>query len=176
MIWFLIATSFIVSIDSFVCGFSLSILNSKKFHIILGISLVVLLLCTLTNYLALFFHGFLNEKTASLGGLILIVMGLYNLFKKKKEKNEKQLGILKQSILSGFAVGSDGAVANLSLSLMGYNAFFVPLTITAMHFLMISFGTYLANTSFIKKFAKIEWLSPFILILLGTYKLLGLFI
>ncbi len=176
MIFFLILTSFIVSVDSFVCGFSLSLINDRKLPIIIGISLVVLLLCTLTNYLAMFFSSFLNEKTASLGGLVLILMGIYNLFKKRERKTEKQSGILKQSIISGFAVGTDGAVANLSLSLMGFNAFYVPLTISAMHFLMISLGTCLAKTNFISKFAKIESLSSIIIILLGAYKLLGLFI
>lgn len=176
MIWFLILTSFTVSIDSFVCGFSLALINDKKLPIIIGISFVVLLLCVLTNYLTLFFSSFLNEKTASIGGLVLIAMGTFNLFKKQEKKTEKQLGILKQSIISGFAVGTDGAVANLSLSLMGFNAFYVPLTIALMHFFMISIGTYLAKTSFISKFAKIESLSSVILILLGAYKLLGFFI
>ena len=78
--------------------------------------------------------------------------------------------------MTGFAVGIDGATANLSLSLMGLNAFYVPLTIALCHALMIWLGIILASVFTGKKFAKIEFLPPLILIALGGYKLLGLFI
>ena len=79
-------------------------------------------------------------------------------------------------MLTGFAVGIDGALANLSLSLMNINEFYVPIIIAVMHALMIWLGILLSQTKFAKKFAKIEIFSPLILIFLGTEKLLGLFI
>ena len=76
----------------------------------------------------------------------------------------------------GFAVGIDGALANLSLSLMGLNDFFVPLTIALMHALMVYLGIVLAKTSLSKKIGKIGFLPPLVLMVLGGYKMLGLFI
>ncbi len=176
MIYYLILTAFIVSVDSFVCGFSLSLSKNKKLPVVLGIAITVLFMCALTNYLTIFFAEKITEKTASLGGLILVGIGVYNLFKKKSPTKQEWRGSFAQSIITGFAVGLDGALANLSLSLMGMNEFYVPLTISVIHALMIYLGILLSQTKLAKKFAKIEFFSPVILILLGGYKLLGLFI
>lgn len=175
MIYFLLITAFTVSIDSLVCGFSLSLSAKKKLPVILGIALTVFIMCVTVNYLTKFFADKLSEQTACLGGLILIGVGIYNLI--KKDKNEiKNEQTFKLSIITGFAVGLDGAVANLSLSLMGINAFYVPVIIAIMHAIMIAVGITISQTFFAKKFAKIEFIAPLILIALGCYKLLGLFI
>ncbi len=176
MIYFFLLTAITVSIDSFVCGFSLSFTTNKKLPIIFGIALTVFVMCLLTNYLTYFLATTITEKTACLGGIILIGVGLFNLLKKDQSHPLKPRGVLKQSILTGFAVGLDGATANLSLSLMGLNAFYVPVTIAVCHALMIWLGIVLAKIIPPSKFAKIEFLPPLILILLGGYKLLGLFI
>lgn len=176
MICFLLLTAFTVSIDSFVCGFSLSLSGGKKIPIILGIAFTVFLMCFITNYATMFFSDKISEKTACLGGFILIGIGAYNLLKKEKRQPVKKHGSLKLSLITGFAVGLDGALANLSLSLMGINAFYVPITIAVIHAIMIALGIALSETPIINKFAKIEFLPSIILILLGGYKLLGLFI
>lgn len=176
MTWFLILTAFSVSVDSFVCGFSLSLKNKKKLPIILGITLVVFFLCTLSISLSFLLSDLLTEKTASLGGVLLLGVGAYNLVKKPSTKNQSPHGVFRESLITGFAVGTDGAVASLSLSIMGINAFYVLLTVTLMHAVMISLGVCLARIRLIKKFAKIELLPPVILIVLGGYKLLGFFI
>ncbi len=175
MIYFLITTAFFVSIDSLICGFSLSLNNRRKLPIILGIAITVFLMCLAVNYGTKFFAKKINDKTASLGGLILILVGVFNFFKKDKTTSNTKNSI-KLSLITGFAVGLDGAVANLSLSLMGINQFYVPITIALFHALTIALGIALSNTTIAKKFAKIEFLPPLILILLGCYKLLGLFI
>lgn len=177
MIYFLLLTALTVSIDSFICGFSLSLKGGKKLPIILGIALTVLAMCLTTNYFALFLADTLNEKTASLGGLILVGVGVFNLVKKDlKNAVDAQRGALLESLVIGFTVGIDGAIANLSLSLMGINAFYVPIIIAVTHGIMITLGVLLARVNFVKKFAKIGFLPPVILILLGGYKLLGFFI
>ena len=174
MIYFLLLTAFTVSIDSFICGFSLSA-TKKRLHVVLGITLTVFVMCLTVNYLSTFFADKLNQKTASIGGIILIAVGIYNLLNKKTLQVQEQNG-LKQSIITGLAVGLDGALANLSLALMKVNQIYVPITIAIMHGVMIWLGTLLCKTKFCKKFTKIEFLPPIILILLGGYKLLGLFI
>lgn len=174
MIYFLLITAFMVSIDSLACGFSLSFNTKKKLPIILGIALTVFVMCLITNYGALLFSNFITEKTASLGGLLLIAVGVYNLIK-KDENNTRHDNFL-QVITAGFAVGLDGAFANLSLSLMGINAFYVPVIIALMHALMIALGIILSQTPLIKKLEKLEVVPPLILICLGIYKLLGLIV
>jgi hypothetical protein len=59
---------------------------------------------------------------------------------------------------------------------MGINAFYVPVIIALTHAFTITLGITLAKTRIAEKFAKIGILPPLILILLGVYKLLGLFI
>ncbi|MBQ9756188.1 MAG: manganese efflux pump [Clostridia bacterium] len=176
MIYFMILTALTVSIDSFFCGFSLSLSSSKKLTVVIGVTLTVLAMCLITNYATMFFADKLTEKTANLAGIILIGVGVFNLFKPSGKNSKKQRGIIAQSLISGFAVGTDGATANLSLALMGLNAFYVPLTIAFFHALMISLSLFLSSISIVKKLAKIEFLPPLILILLGGYKLLGFFI
>ena len=175
MIYFLLLTAFTVSVDSLACGFSLSFGAKKKLPIIVGIALTVFVMCLITNYGALLLNSVITEKTASLGGLLLIGVGVYNLLKKKTNNVAPRDNFL-QILTTGFAVGLDGALANLSLSLMGLNAIYVPVVIAVMHALMIALGIMLSQTHLVKKFAKIGFMPPLILILLGAYKLLGLFI
>ena len=85
MIYFLLLTAFTVSIDSFVCGFSLSLGGGRKLPILFGIFLTVLAMCLFTNYAALLLAGKITERTASLGGLILIGVGIFNLYKKNMQ-------------------------------------------------------------------------------------------
>ncbi len=176
MIYFLILTAITVSIDSLVCGFSLAFSCKKKLPVVLGVALTVFIMCLITNYATVIFQDKLNDKTACLGGLLLIFVGVYNLFTSGTESTVSSNKPLVQSLVTGFAVGLDGAIANLSLSLMGINAFYVPVTMAVTHAIAIYVGVSLAQTRVASKFAKIEFLPPLILIFLGGYKLLGLFI
>lgn len=175
MVYFLLLTALSVSIDSLACGFSLSLIKPKKLPIVVGITLIVLLMCTITNYLAVLLSSVLSEKTASLGGLILVGIGLYNLLNKDKNDKPDSNNLYRQIIISGFAVGLDGAVANLSLSIMGINAFYVPLTIAIFHGAMIFIGVTLASFPLIEKLNKYFFFAPLVLILLGLYKFSSVF-
>ncbi len=176
MIYFTILTALTVSIDSFFCGFSLSLSTKKKIPVILVITLTVLCMCLIANYATVFLVGKITEKTANLGGVLLIGVGLFNLIRKKPENNHTQKGILLQSLIAGFGVGIDGATANLSLALMGINAIYVPFIIAFFHALMISLSMFLVSLKVVKHLAKIEFLPSLVLIVLGGYKLLGFFI
>ncbi|MDY2842240.1 MAG: manganese efflux pump, partial [Candidatus Borkfalkiaceae bacterium] len=115
-----------------------------------------------------------TERAACLGGIILIGVGIYNLVKKDEKNTVTDGSAFRQSIITGFAVGLDGAAANLSLSLMGVNAFYVPLTIALMHALMISAGIILAENPLAKKADGFGIVPPCVLIMLGVYKLMAL--
>ncbi len=177
MMYFLILTALTVSIDSFICGFSLSLISRKKFPIILTIALTVFIMCLITNYAPIFLSKYLTENTTLIGGLILVFIGTYNFVKCfSKTDKPKTTSSNGQIFLTGIAVGMDGALANLSLSLMKINEFYVPILIAFMHALMIWLGILLSQTKLAKKFAKIEFFPPLILIFLGAEKMLGLFI
>ncbi len=171
MIYTLLITAFSVSIDSFFCGFCLSLMGGKKLPVILSIFTVVLIMCLIANYTAMLIANTSTLIPAVIGGALLVIIGLVNLIKKEDTTPNKKGGIIKQSILSGLAVGIDGAIANLSLSLMGINAFYVPLTIALFHAVTIYLGVVLANTKLISKLKRFSFIAPLILILLGAYKI-----
>lgn len=176
MIYFLLITAFTVSIDSFVCGFSLAFNGKNKFWIVPVIALTVFLMCLATNYFAKIFSGLLTEKIASLGGLILVAVGIYNLITCEKEAKQLKYSNLKQVIFAGFAVGLDGALANLSLAIIGINQFYVPLIIAIMHAFTITLGILLSKLPKIRNLERLKFIPPIILILFGLYKLLFFFI
>lgn len=171
---FLLLTSFTVSIDSFFCGFSLGAKAERKFYVVLTVALTVFLMCVIANYSATLLSDYLTDKTASLGGIILILVGVINIFK----KDAVSIGsgsVFSQSLISGIAVGLDGAAANLSLAIMGINAFYVPVIIAIMHAVMLTLGIFATKIS-AKKLKKLSVIAPIVLIALGIYKLTGLFI
>ena len=176
MIHLLLITALTVSIDSFVCGFSLSLTSNKKIPIAIIITMTVFIMCLFTNYLAVFFSDALNERTVALGGFLLVAVGLYNLLKKEDETKVIDNRIVKQSFLVGVAVGLDGALANLSLSLMGMNAFYVPCIIALMHGAMVYMAITLSNNRLISLFNNLGNFSPLVLIGLGVYKVITIFI
>lgn len=176
MIYFLLITAFTVSVDSFVCGFSLSFSGKNKFWIVPVIATTVFIMCLFTNYFAKIFSSFLNERIASLGGLILIGVGIYNLLTCEKEAKQLKYSNFKQVLFTGFAVGLDGAIANLSLSIIGLNHFYVPVIIAVMHAFTITLGIFFAKLPKIKSLERLKFVPPIILILFGLYKLLFFFI
>jgi putative Mn2+ efflux pump MntP len=131
-------------------------------------------MCFITNYLAKLLSGLSEITTTVLGSSILVSVGFYNFFKGKNNMSENVN--TPALLLVGFAVGLDGAMANLSLSIMGINAFYVPIVIALMHALMVFIGITLASTKVSKKLDKYKFFAPLILIFLGVYKLVSLFI
>ena len=176
MNYYLIITALTVSIDSFLCGFSLAMNNSKKFTLVGIITLIVFIMCLVANYGAILLKNLLTEKTACLGGIVLIIIGLCNLFKKETNLNKKTSNFLVESVSAGFAVGLDGAFANLSLSFMDMNSIMVPITIAIFHGIMLLFSVLLSKTKTAQKISKITFVAPLILICLGVYKTIGFFI
>ena len=167
---FLVTTAFIVSIDSFLAGFSLSKKPNHKM-VIAGAVSIIFVLCVVANYLGAVLKNVLTENVASLGGSILVLIGVYDLIAIKKSQKERDSAII-ESVVTGFCVGLDGALSNLSLSIMGMNAFYVPVVITLMHLLMISLGLFTSNTCLKKFTERYSFIPPATLIVLGIYKLL----
>lgn len=174
MTYYILLTALTVSLDSFFCGFSLSNKKNNKAVIVLTIAITVLIMCLIANYSTFLFAHLLTEKTASLGGIILIAVGLFNLI--KKDNDTANIGVtFRDSLLTGIAVGLDGALANLSLAMMGINSLYVPVLIAFCHAITIYLGIILSNSIFANKIRKYKFIAYLLLIGLGVYKLTGLF-
>lgn len=171
MIYFLLITAFTVSIDSFACGFSLRFAGKKRLYVVGCIAVTVFLMCATTNYAAVALSSILTERAAGAGGAILVLVALFNLFKKQNVGLRNNHTHTDGVVITGFAVGLDGAAANLSLALMGVNAFYVPIIIAIMHALMIWLGILLADAPVFKRLYGFKVLPPLVLAALGVYKL-----
>ncbi len=172
---FLLVTAVAVSVDSLICGFSLQVDKKQKLTVATIISVTVLITCLFANFFGGELKNVLTKRNANLSGLILIFIGVCNLFFSKKTSAVTGSSF-KQIILTGFAVGLDGAAANLSLSITGYDSLFVPFLIAFTHFLAVSAGLFLADAKFIKTIENINFVAPVILIILGVYKVIRFFI
>ncbi len=170
----LITTALSVSLDSFFCGISMSVKTKENFKFLIGISLTVLLLCLLGSGLGLKAYNALSGFSEIIGGSILIIIAIWGFFdsKNKKVPNAKNDNIFLESIIIGFAIGLDGAVGSLSLSLMGYNSILVPILITVIHVILMHIAILISKSKASKILKKFENTPQIILLLLGTYKLI----
>ena len=172
MIWIIILTSVTVSLDSLICGLSLSMSGINKKNLIIGIAVTVLIMCLVASICGTILSQILSEQVAGCGGIILVIIGVINLFKRDTEIKSNKTAF-KEVVATGFAVGLDGAFATLSLAVMGMNALYIPFIIAFFHALLIYLGTILGEKP---KRLKISIIAPFILIGLGIYKIVSAFI
>lgn len=164
----LIVTAFTVSIDSFAAGFSLSLNKKNNALLPAVITLVTFVLCVITSLVGTLLKDYLDEKVDIFGATILIILAIINLLKDEDEQAwTLQQTTVAESLAMGFAVGTDAAVANLSLAMEGYGII-APLLFAVMHYAAVYAGQKLANKITIKHS---NVLSAGVLILLAVLKL-----
>ena len=172
----LFSTALTVSLDSFICGLSLSIKTKENFKIIFGISLSVFIICLLGSVIGTKLYATLSRVGELIGGLILIAISVNGINRKAKETTllkTTSSNTLKESVIIGLAIGIDGAVGCLSLAIMGITSLIVPVFITAMHILLMNFAIAIANTPPAKTLKKHSLIPYFILLALGIYKIVS---
>lgn len=163
MNYYIFITALSVSLDSFFGG--LSVIHNGKFAKKVGqIISVVLVMCLITNYFGRLLKPLFKSNTDLFGGLCLICIAIYQLFSKKKNTQNPYL--------LGFAVGLDGACANFSLAIMGYNNLLVPITLTFFHLVFLCLGYAVTRIGKMKNLSENKFLSPIILTGLGFYKII----
>ena len=178
---FLLTTALAASVDSFICGFTVTLAGGRKKPLLVGVTLILAAMCLAANYLGKFLSGVLSDKVAAAGGFVLIGVGIYDLISaltgKRRPKEEKTpaKSKWKQSLLLGLALGPDGAFADLSISIAGNNSVFVPLVFTGMHLILLSLGIALARTRAARLIGRASPIAPLVLIGLGISKILILF-
>ncbi len=163
----LIVTALVVSADSFVVGFGVSVNKQKNLSLPAAVAFVTMCLCLVTSTIGLALQRYLHEYVDVIGSALLFALGCANFFKKENCSANDNL-TLKECFAVGFTVGLDGAIANLTL--VDYNFGLVAsIVIVITHFLTVLLGQVLANKVRIANFGQF---SSIILIALAVIKLL----
>ncbi len=188
---FLVLTALSVSLDSFFCGFSLTLAARAenkacgaafRLKLLVCVLSAVTLLCTLAALLGNSLKE--REKTFALrlGGLVLLTIGCMGLITAVREDRAKKprFTFLKQRqaatgifpfFSAGLGVGTDGAIAVFSLSVMGYGAALSAITVIACHALLTDMGARLATLPKERFLPRFRICAPIILIWLALSRL-----
>lgn len=189
--FFLLFTALSVSLDSFFCGFSLTLsaradkkTGGNAFHskLLVCVMTAVTLLCALAALLGNTLRAHEQQIALKIGGGLLLTMGVTGLIKVFCEKQsepflqrfaeaqKRPTGIL-PLFSAGLGVGTDGAVAVFSLCVMGYGGEISATTVIACHALLTDLG---GKTAFLPKDGNLPRLricAPVVLILLAISRL-----
>ncbi len=188
---FLLLTALTVSLDSFFCGFSLTLAaradkkaGEKAFHhkLLLCVMTAVTLLCTLAALLGNTLREREQRIALKVGGGLLLTMGFTGLIKALYERqSEPSLRHFAQTqkhstgflplFSAGLGVGTDGAVAVFSLCVMGYGGAISALTVIAFHALLTNLGAGVAYLPKDGVLPRLRICAPTILILLALSRI-----
>ena len=147
-------TAVIVSLDSFVAGFSMSLNRKSNTTLPATVALITLLLCLLTSVIGRFLSRYVEQYVNYIAAALLAMLALFNLFKKEENETARLKSVtLGESVTIGISVGMDAAVANLSLSLdtagatlsLGGVALLAPIVFGVTHYFTVFLGQVLAQ-------------------------------
>lgn len=140
----IVITAIIVSLDSFVAGFSLSLNKKTTTTLPSAAALVTLALCLATTFVGNFLSSRLDKYVNYIGALLLVALALINVLKKDEQQHRLDSVTVGESLAIGVAVGMDAAVANLSLTLNGVGLI-APIIFAVMHYFTVWAGQKLAQ-------------------------------
>lgn len=140
----LLTCAVIVSLDSFVAGFTLSINKKNNFALPAAVAIITLALCLATTFLGKALKNTMNDYADIFGAAILFTLAVFAIFRKEEVRHSLKSVSLAESVAIGFAVGTDAAVANLSLAMEGYGVI-APLVFAVTHFFTVFLGQLLAK-------------------------------
>lgn len=140
----LAVTSLIVSLDSFVAGFSVSLNKRQNATLPAVVALVTLLMCIATTLLGNALKGVLDGYVDVLSAIILVALAATNLLKKEDNAVSMQALTLSECVALGVAVGMDASVANLSLAIVGYGMI-APIVFAVTHYFTVFIGQTIAG-------------------------------
>lgn len=140
----LILTSIVVSLDSFVAGFSLSLNKRQNAMLPAVVALVTLVMCLVTTFLGYALKDILNSYVDIFGAIILVTLAIVNLLKTEEDSINMQSFTFRECLAVGIAVGLDASVANLSLAVAGYGIV-APIVFAVTHYFTVFAGQKLAG-------------------------------
>ena len=162
-------TAVIVSLDSFVAGFSMSLNKKANYVLPSAVALITLILCLATTVVGRLLQGYLGKAVDYFGAALLALLALASLLNGDGEAKVNLTAVtLSQSLTIGVAVGMDAAVANLSLALSGVGLI-APLVFAVTHFFTVLLGQLLAKKI---KLAHANVFSAVILFVLAISKII----
>ena len=146
-------TAVIVSLDSFVAGFSVSLNRKVNATLPSAVALITLLLCILTSVIGRYLSRYVEQYVNYIAATLLAMLALFNLLKKDEDETARLKSVtLGESLTIGVSVGMDAAVANLSLSLedsavllLGGVSLLAPIIFAVTHYFTVFFGQLLAQ-------------------------------
>lgn len=140
----LAATSVIVSLDSFVAGFSMSLNKRQNSTLPATVALVTLVMCLITTFVGYALKELLNGYVDVFSAVILVTLAVINLLKEDEDSVNMRALTLPECITLGVAVGLDASVANLSLAVAGYGII-APIVFAITHYFTVFSGQLLAG-------------------------------
>ncbi|MCH5160094.1 MAG: manganese efflux pump [Clostridiales bacterium] len=146
-------TAVIVSLDSFVAGFSVSLNRKVNPTLPSAVALITLLLCLLTGVIGRYLSQYVEQYVNYIAAALLAMLALFNLLKKDENEAARLKSVtLGESLTIGISVGMDAAVANLSLSLdssgalsIGGVTLLAPIVFGVTHYFTVFLGQVLAQ-------------------------------
>ena len=146
-------TAVIVSLDSFVAGFSVSLNRKANPTLPSAVALITLLLCLCTSVIGRYLSRYVEQFVNYVAAALLALLALFNLLKKDEEEAARLKNVtLGESLTIGVSVGMDAAVANLSLSLDATSALTIfgvsllaPIVFAVTHYFTVFLGQVLAQ-------------------------------
>lgn len=145
----LLSTALVVSLDSFVAGFSISINKRRNISLPATVALCTFVMCLISTILGMALRDVLDAYVNAFSATILITLALINIFKSDGSSQSMQAPSVTECIAIGIAVGMDACVANLSLTLEGYGLI-APIVFAVMHYFTVWLGQTLAGKVYMK--------------------------
>ncbi len=137
-------TAIVVSLDSFMAGFSLSLNKRADCTLPSAVALITLLLCLLTSFAGMALQYIDEQFVDYFGGALLFLLAAFALFKKEEVRNNLASVSVGESLVIGVAVGMDAAIANLSFVGEGLE-WVTPIVFAVTHYLTVTLGQVLAK-------------------------------
>ena len=91
----------------------------------------------------------------------------------QRDESEQRRGLVATAVSVGVGIGSDGAMASVTLAAMGYPPVLPVAVVAACHLLLIALGIRLAECRLVKNLRVVCACAPLLLMALGVWKLLG---
>ena len=137
-------TAVVVSLDSFMAGFSLS-LNKKANRILpLTVAIVTLLLCFVATTIGAVIERYIEHIANYFGAALLVSLAVFSLIRKEETSNKLSSVTFSESLTIGVAVGMDAAVAILTLIGSG-TELVAPIVFAVTHYFTVFLGQTLAK-------------------------------
>lgn len=143
------------SIDALSLGITYGIQKTRMSKTANVIIFMIVLLCSTVAILVGHFLSLLFSPTFSVifGSSLLIILGLYNIYKGFKKSNTfKNFDIdnsnyidSKEATLLGLAVAVDASCVSMSAGIIGYISFILPVFMAVFHTFFVNCGNFIAK-------------------------------